>query len=61
MGEGPPVWDSLVQMGAAPNLASAKIRKLSMRDWLDWGVSPRCAWVTPEGAEVLDHAMKELE
>jgi hypothetical protein len=35
------------------NVVYAKINKLSDRGFLDWGVSPRGAWITKEGKQYL--------
>ncbi|MEV7805026.1 hypothetical protein AB0O28_18955 [Microbispora sp. NPDC088329] len=51
--EAPPVWDALVAEGIPSKLALAKINHLSDRGLLDWGVSPRCAWPTVKGEQLL--------
>jgi hypothetical protein len=42
----PCVLDALIAEGVPAKLALTKIRRLSDRGYLDWGVSPRCAWPT---------------
>jgi hypothetical protein len=42
----PGVVQALVQEGVPKKLAFSKVERLSSRGFLDYGVSPSCAWPT---------------
>lgn len=47
------VHDALITLGFPDKLAYRKIERLVSRGLLEYGVSPRYAWVTEKGEEYL--------